>query len=116
MRFSDTDRDAIDRLPLDPAAEPSFEVLKECLIWPDERPSSISHDGYRTLSDVWIVRGFLHRQVPYEEWGLDPAYFRDVWEYALSAIPNWPGFQRLELSPADRAYLLHCLGLPNSGL
>jgi hypothetical protein len=64
MRFSPTDRDTLQRIDFDPTAEPSFEIMKACLVWPDERPERISSEGFELLGDLWIVRGFVHRQVP----------------------------------------------------
>lgn len=94
------------KLVLDPAARPSFEMLKSCLIWPDERPRErLSSAGQEFLCDLWIVRGFIHRSVPRDAWGLDPAYFWRTWDFGLSSVPDWPGFQRLAISDADRACL-----------
>lgn len=105
LRFSPPDRAALQRLVFDPTSEPSFELLKACLVWPDERPERISSAGYELLGDLWIVRGFLHRQVPTEAWALDPAHFQEVWRDALEDVPGWPGFRRLQLSEVERAYL-----------
>lgn len=109
MRFSEADRQIVSRLVHDPSCKPSFEILKSCLVWSDERPTDISNEGYDLLCDIWIVRGFLHRRVPLEKWGLDPFYFQEVWKHALIDVPEWPGFKRLELSDEDRAYLSRCL-------
>ena len=105
MRFSQSDRERLERLTFDPTCEPSYELMKSCLVWPDERPAEITKEGYELLGDLWIVRGFMHREVPLEQWGLDPAYFQEVWRSALADVPRWPGFRRLELSDADRTYL-----------
>jgi hypothetical protein len=86
-------------------SEPSFELLKSCLVWPDERPTKISNAGYELVCDLWIVRGLIHQGVPPDKWGLDPAYFPEVWKNALVDVPQWPGFRRLEISDADRRYL-----------
>jgi hypothetical protein len=109
MRFTPSDREIIERLTFDPTCEPSFELLRSCLIWPDERPTGISNAGYRLLGDLWIVRGFLHQNVPFEKWGIDPAHFQSVWQAAINDVPGWPGFRRMELSEADRAYLASSL-------
>lgn len=105
MRFNSTDRDTLHQLVFDPTSEPSFELMKTCLVWADERPERMSNEGYELLGDLWIVRGFLHRAVPTEQWGLDPAYFQEVWSNALQDVSDWPGFRRLQLSQAERAYL-----------
>ena len=109
MRFNETDREMLERLVLDPTCKPAYELLKSCLVWNDERPARISSEGYELLSDLWIVRGYLHRQVPPEGWGLDPAYFQEVWRNARDDVPRWPGFKRLTLSEEDSAYLSRCL-------
>ena len=105
MCFSDADRQRLQGLTYDPKAEPSYELLKSCLVWPDERPEEITNEGYEVLCDLWIVRGFMHRNVAVDEWGLDPPYFQRIWQEALRAIPAWPGFRRLDLTPAEREYL-----------
>jgi len=105
MRFSSADREGLGQLVFDPESEPSYELMKACLVWPDERPGTISREGYELLGDLWIVRGYLHRNVPPENWGLEPRYFQEVWRNALVDIPQWPGFKRLELSESERAYL-----------
>ncbi len=109
MRFVPSDRESLERLVFDPSCEPSFELMKGCLVWADERPAKISKEGYELLGDLWLVRGYLHRNVPVEQWGLDPAYFQEVWKNALEDVPRWPGFRRLDLSHAERAYLDECL-------
>ncbi len=97
-------------LTVDPAAEPNFEILKYCLIWPDERPlKPLSAAGAEFLADLWIVRGFIHRGLPEHEWGLDPQYFADVWEFGLANVEGWIGFKRLVLNAADCAYLTAAL-------
>ena len=115
-RFSRDDCQALENCVYDAAAEPSFELLKYCLVWPDERPQGLSRDGWQLLGDLWIVRGFIHRGVPFEEWGLDPSYFRQVWEDALLDCPRWPGFSRLTLSTRDRKYLEACLKEATNGM
>ncbi|HEY6725433.1 MAG TPA: hypothetical protein VI197_15465 [Polyangiaceae bacterium] len=105
MRFSEADRVKLLSLRFDPDAEPSYELLKSCLVWPDECPEGISREGYELLQDLWIVRGFLHKQVPRENWGFRTTRFEDVWAQALQDIAEWPGFKRLQLSKADAEYL-----------
>src|SRR5262245_35937210 len=109
MRFTQEDRESLERLAFDPRCEPSYELLKACLVWPDERPAQISKEGYELLCDLWIVRGFLHRGLPPEKWGLDPGYFQEGWRNGRADVPHWPGFRRLELKEADRAYLLQSI-------
>lgn len=111
------DFDLLGALVLDPDAEATFDMLKYCLMWPDERPSvELSQEGRELLTDLWIVRGFIHRSLPREKWGLDPQYFAEVWELGLAKVPEWPGFKRLVLSERDSAYLTSCLATSLSTL
>ena len=93
-----------------PRPNQTFDLLKYCLTWTDERPAThLSNEGREFLTILWIVRGFIHRSLPKEQWGLDPDYFNEVWEFGLANVAQWPGFKRLVLSEADRAYLDTCL-------
>lgn len=100
--FSENDRRLIEALSFDPGAEPSFEMLKGCLVWPDERPEGITPNGYETLCDLWIARGMIHA-------GTDPdrlaAPYRNAWTEAVRTNLQWPGLRRLKLSEIDREYL-----------
>lgn len=105
-----SDIDVLAELILNPTALPNFEMLKCCLIWPDERPlGPLSRNGQEFLYDLWIVRGFIHRSVPRDQWGLDPGYFQNQWNFGLCNVPSWPGFKRLTISDADRTYLTRSL-------
>jgi hypothetical protein len=115
IHFAESDRAVLAELVFDPACEPSYELMKSCLVWPDERPLRISKEGYALLGDLWAVRGFLHRVVPLSQWGLDPTYFQTVWQNALVDVPEWPGFKRIDLSESDRAYLAACLKASTEG-
>jgi hypothetical protein len=114
MRLGREDELALQQLTYDPGAEPAYELLKSCLVWPDERPVRISSEGYEFLGDLWAIRGFLHRELPLVRWGLDPAYFQEVWRVGLATVPNWPGFKRLQLSEKDRQYLTACVDAARS--
>ncbi len=104
---------ALNTLRLDPDATFYFDYLKCCLMWTDERPAiALSEAGRELLTDLWIVRGFLHRVEPRENWGYDPDYFAAAWQYGLANVPQWPGFQRLVLSDADQKTLEQCIATP----
>lgn len=105
MFLTQADRAAIERLVFDPSLAPRFELLKSCLVWEDERPRELSSDGYQYLTYLWAVRGFIHKGVPFERWGLDPEPFRHTWNDAFDTCLRWPGFRRLGLSTRDRAFL-----------
>jgi hypothetical protein len=102
----ESDRAAIEALTYDRLCRPSYDLIKACLLWPDERPQKISNAGYEVLCDLWIVRGFIHRGLPPEDWGLDPQYFQAVWAEALRSELRWPGLLRASLSEEDRKVLL----------
>lgn len=110
MLFSEVDRRLIEAQVFDPEAAPSFEVMKSCLVWPDECPEHISNEGREVLYDLLIVRGFLHRGVPLERWGLDPQFFLYRWEEAQATELLWNGFRRMHLSESDSAYLMRSVG------
>lgn len=117
MNVPAEDVHALQSLAYDHAARPNFELLKYCLVWPDERPSvRLSSEASEFLSDLWIVRGFIHRALPRWQWGLDPQYFQDVWVAGLQTVPDWPGFKRLQLTESDRMYLADCLKVGLSDL
>lgn len=113
MKIHQSDLDILNKLTFDSSATSSFEYVKYCLIWSDERPANrLSAEGQELLNDLWSIRGFIHRSVPTKEWGLDPKYFEDVWNFGLKQIPEWPGFKRIVLSEAEKAYLTDCLNSP----
>ena len=115
------DINIIKNLAFNANAKPLFEELKYCLIWPDEIPNwrgdnpsdELSHNGREFLYDLLIVRGYIHRNVPKEEWGIkDPKRWQDVWEFGLANVAQWPGFRRITLSEADRDYLNKVMSTP----
>jgi hypothetical protein len=104
--FTDEDRKAVEVLRYNPDLSPSFDLVKFCLVWDDERPLRISSAGYELVCDLWIARSCMyHRNLPKNKWGLDPDYFQKVWDTAVNKKLKWPGFKRLELNPADEKYL-----------
>lgn len=109
--FSETDLRLIEALEYRPELEPAFDEIKACLVWDDERPAGLTPAGYESLCDLWIIRSYIHRGIPRQAWGIDPAsgYFQDVWDRAQAHPIRWPGFRRMQLSEKDRAYLESCL-------
>lgn len=102
--FSEQDRRLIENLSYDPNRQPSYDSIKDCLVWNDERPEGLTSDGYGKLCDLWIARSFIHRGLPFSAHELDPAYFEQVWSTARKQGFQWPGFMRLKLNDADRLY------------
>lgn len=115
--FSERDRRLIEDLVFDPDLEPSFDAIKACLVWSDERPIGLTPEGYETLCDLWIVRGYIHRGIPEDLWGIDPAsgYLQDVWQRARQEQLQWPGFERLVLRESDKSYFAQRRGDPAGG-
>ncbi len=102
--FSDKDLILIENLEYDPNIRPGFDFIKDALIWSDERPNDLSSEGYEKLCDLWIARSFIHKQIPFSSWKLDPYYFEEVWAAALKQKIKWPGFQRIDLTEEDKAF------------
>ncbi len=103
--FSDRDRALVEALVYNPNAEPSFEILKACLIWrDDESPANITPHGYDRLCDLWIARSYLHRGLPIGQGELVAGHFAGAWAQAQREAIRWPGFKRLTLSEVDRAF------------
>ena len=109
MELSPDDRAVIESLEFDPSLEPSFDIIKSCLAWPDEVPKGISGKGNMLVGRLLIWRSFLHREMPEEAWGLDPSPYRLAWQSAVSEKLSWPGFRRLTLSSKDKQFLEKCL-------
>jgi hypothetical protein len=94
----------IESLVFDPNLEPSYDIVKGCLVWSDERPKTLTPAGYESLYDLLVARSFLHRGLDFSAYDLSPDYFRKVWDKALAQGFKWPGFNRLTLSEKDKAY------------
>jgi hypothetical protein len=105
LLFEGNDLRLIESLKFDPELEPSYESIKGCLIWRDERPDGLSNAGYEALGDLWAARSFLHQGLDFSEHPLNPDYYRRVWERALAQGLKWPGFNRITLSEKDKDYL-----------
>lgn len=106
----ESDRVLIERQAFQCDAKPAFELLKACLVWPDELPAGISNEGREYIYDLLIIRGFIHRGLSENKWGLDSQYFIKVWQEAIASSIPWNGFRRLEISEVDRDYLIRSLG------
>jgi len=104
--FNGNDLELIEELEFNSELAPSYDVIKNCLVWDDERPDGLTPDGYEKLCDLWIARSFIHRDISFSTWDLDPEYFEQVWKEAKNAKFKWPGFNRLKLTERDRKYYL----------
>jgi len=104
--FTGKDLELIEKLEFNSELVPSYDVIKNCLIWDDERPDGLTPDGYEKLCDLWIARSFIHREIPFSTWSLDPEYFDRIWKKAIASKFSWPGFERLKLTEKERKYYL----------
>ena len=102
--FIGEDLRLIESLAYNSDLKPSYDHLKNCLVWEDERAEGLSPIGYENLCDLWIARSFIHRGMSFSEHRLDPNYFQTVWERALGQKLKWPGFARLTLCEEDKNY------------
>jgi hypothetical protein len=102
--FTGNDLKLIESLVYDPTLTPSYDLIKNCLVWEDERIDGLTPAGYESLCDLWIARSFLQRKLDFSAHRLAPDYFKSVWERALEQGFHWPGFNRLSLSKKDLAY------------
>lgn len=101
-QFNERDRRILEALAYDPEAEPAFELIKSCLIWPDEWAEGLSREGLERLNEVWVARGMLHAGRALSE---IPTPYRRAWEETLADGVQWPGFRRAELTPDWRSVL-----------
>ncbi len=107
--FKGQDLTLIESLVYNPELLPAYDMIKNCLIWEDERPEGLTSAGYESLCDLWIARSFFHRGLDPSAHALDPQYFKNVWQRALAQGFNWPGFKRMSLSQEDRQYYLQSI-------
>jgi hypothetical protein len=82
---------ALDRMPFDPAARGSFELMSGGLMWPDEFPRPGSTE-WEAVSPRWAYRYLLAYRASLTL-GEERAEFRPVWEQVLRHAPNWPGLR-----------------------
>ena len=100
MSLSPDDRSAIEALAFDPDATIGFHEILGCLVWSDEMPPEVTNDGLAYLRDLLAIRGAIHRG---EEADLA------TWNLARMTGLRWNGFERLVLTPQQRALLAHYL-------
>ncbi|MGL5074230.1 MAG: hypothetical protein ACRDBG_00095, partial [Waterburya sp.] len=81
--FQGKDLELIESLVYNPDIKPSYDFMRDSLVWEDERPLGLTPEGYEKLCDLWIVRAYIHREIPASDWGLDPKYFEDAWLEAI---------------------------------
>ncbi|MBP0011480.1 MULTISPECIES: hypothetical protein [unclassified Roseofilum] len=102
--FSGENLELIEALVYDPTLKPDYDIMRDSLVWPDERPQGLDPDAYEKLIDLWIARSFIHKGISFSDHRLDPEYFERVWKEAREQGFQWPGFHRLHLSEPDREF------------
>lgn len=103
--LSDADRERLEAVPFDSSAEPVFNEVTACLVWPDEVPDGLSRDGYAIVRDLLVARGLIHRAVAVEDWDYGWTERLERWNESLLSGLRWNGFRRLALT-ADQRRLL----------
>jgi hypothetical protein len=104
--FTESELFRLNNLQYNAAEKPYFDPLRYCLRWRDEEPPEFEPNSYERLIDLTIVRSFIHHGRSRENWFViaPTTYFIEVWDEARERAPNWPGFNRLELSSDDRSF------------
>jgi len=110
--FAERDRKIIDSSVYDPSLEPRYNALGSYLFWEDEVPWHITPDAISLLGSLSVARAFIYHGFELPDL-FNPTTFNNLWQRALPEIPNWPGFQRLELSEKDKALYAECLAEEN---
>ncbi len=112
--FTDAEIAALNQLEYKPDEPACFDPMRWALRWRDEE-YPCGGDEYHHLLDLAVARSFIHQGKPREQWfAIAPtSYYMEVWDEALARAPNWPGFKRVELSDADRQYLLYEYARPD---
>ena len=104
MSLGPEDRRQIESLPFDPLATISYHELAGCLVWSDEIPEGLSAAGYDYVRDLLSARGFMHRGIPPDSWPTGAeGPLAERWGEAHGSGLRWNGFQRLVLTPPQRA-------------
>ena len=103
--LGEADRALLEGMRFDAAAEPGWNEIAACLVWPDEVPDGLSAVGYELVRDLLVARGLVHRGVPVEDWDYGHLERAERWEAALAAGLRWNGFRRIALTRAQRARL-----------
>jgi hypothetical protein len=71
--FDGQDLVLIQSLVYNPALDPYYDFMKDCLIWEDERCElGLTPSAYEKLCDLWIARSFIHLDRPFSSHSLDP--------------------------------------------
>ena len=103
--FTERDLDLMRSLKYDPSLEPSYEYIRGCLFWEDERPEGLTPDADDLVGSLIIARSLFQRGLTLDDHPIDPEYCKNLWAIAQQQIGDWPGFKRLTLNDKDKKYL-----------
>jgi hypothetical protein len=87
--FSPTALSILDRMPFDPDARASYELLSGALMWPDECPRPGTPE-FAAVAPVGAYRYLVAYRASITLGG-ERTKFRPVWEQVVQYAPNWPG-------------------------
>lgn len=89
--FSEAALAVLDRMPFDPAARGSFEIMSGGLLWPDEFPGPGTRE-WAAIAPGWLYRYLIAYRASITL-GEERAEFRSIWEQVIRHAPNWPGLR-----------------------
>jgi len=102
--FFGRDLELIEALVYQPELKPSYDVMRDALVWRDEWTNDLSSEGFEKVCKLWTARSFIHRGIPFSSYKLNPDLLERVWFEAKTQGFKWTGFNRLELRQQDREY------------
>jgi hypothetical protein len=96
---------AFTSLTIDPSATVNYDLFSDGMRWSDEIPECVYTDlaNERQNSNVWDCLRILWRyrtSLILEKPDKREDSLRGMWDLALQAFPNWPGFQETRRDPA----------------
>ena len=91
LQFSNDALAILDRLPFDPEARASYDMMSGGLVWPDELPLQWSPE-WRAIKPGSIFRILIGYRASITD-GAERAEFRFIWQQVLDHAPNWPGLR-----------------------
>lgn len=94
------------QLTFDPQSNCQYILAPyQTMTWWDEHPAGETFTNCPHLGCYFAVRQLLiARQQIWDHGGVEED-LADFWADALALIPEWPGFQRLDLTDAAREYI-----------
>ncbi|MDB9518464.1 hypothetical protein PN466_16085 [Roseofilum reptotaenium CS-1145] len=101
--FSGKNLELIEALVYDPTLKPDYDIMRDSLVWPDERPWGLDPDAYDKLIDLWIARSFIHKGIPFSDWSFIPEMTSSLHcNYRLQSNPFFRLIERGKFSYWNR--------------